>query len=134
MPVFLAIPFLVLIVLSGCSSDSSEAGGYTPTTDTTDLCTTPLAPHEPLCGTGFADTVWPGSHRGSYAQGSSPLAGPTVTGETRSEHLELEGPGIPVISSFSAPYEDGGRAVWSTVTGTDAAVMKVDHETFQIID
>ncbi len=51
-----------------------------------------------------------------------------------SEHLELEGPGIPVITSFSAPYEDGGRAVWSTVTGTDAAIVKVDHETFEIID
>jgi hypothetical protein len=46
----------------------------------------------------------------------------------------LEGPGVPVISSFTAPYEDGGRAVWSTVTGTDAAIVKVDHETFQIID
>jgi hypothetical protein len=131
MPHFLAFPFLVLIVLSGCSSDD---GRYTPTTDTSDLCTTPLAPHEPLCSTGFADTVWPGSHRGSYAQGSSPLAGPTVSQETLSEHLELQGPGVPVITSFSAPYEDGGRAVWSTVTGTDAAIVKIDHETFQIID
>lgn len=44
------------------------------------------------------------------------------------------GAGVPVIASFSAPYEDGGRAVWSTVTGADAAVIKIDHEAFEIID
>ncbi|MGD8317398.1 MAG: hypothetical protein PVH76_06610, partial [Myxococcales bacterium] len=127
----LAFPLLFLVVLSGCSSDES---GYAPTTDTSGLCMTPLGPDEPLCSNGFADPVWPGSHRGSYAQGSSPLAGPITSAETQSEHLELDGPGVPVITSFSAPYEDGGRAVWSTVTGTDAAIVKVDHETFEIID
>ena len=121
-----------LLLLAACSSDG--AVGYTPTTDTSDLCTTPLAPNEPLCSTTFGDTAWPGSHRGSYAQGSSALPGPADSATTTSAHLELEGAGVPVIASFSAPYEDGGRAIWSTVTGVDAAVTKVDHETFQIID
>jgi hypothetical protein len=124
------VPLLVLASLWGCSNDSATSTGA----DTSDLCTTPLAPNEPLCSTTFGDTVWSGSHRGSYAQGSSPLPGPTDSATTKSEHLVLEGPGIPVIASFSTPYEDGGRAVWSTVLGTDAAVMKVDHETFTIID
>jgi hypothetical protein len=48
--------------------------------------------------------------------------------------LLLGGPGVPVITSFSAPYEDGGRAAWSSVTGTDAAIVKIDHDTFEIID
>lgn len=125
---------LGLIAGAGCTSDSSSETGYTPETDTSGVCTTPLGPHEPLCSNGFADATWPGSHRGSYAQGSSVLPGPSVAEGARSEHLVLEGPGVPVVTSFSAPYEDGGRAVWSTVTGTDAAIMKVDHETFEIID
>ena len=60
--------------------------------------------------------------------------GPTDSTTTKSEHLVLPGPGIPVIASFSAPYEDGGRAVWSTVLGAESAIVKVDHETFEIID
>ena len=125
---------LVLTAALGCSSSSSTGSGYTPTTDTSGLCTTPLAPNEPLCSTSFGDTVWSGSHRASYAQGSSPLPGPSDSATTSSEHLVSRDAGIPVVLSFSAPYEDAGRAIWSSVTGADAAVVKVDHETFQIID
>jgi len=125
---------LILAAPLGCSSSPSTSGGYTSTTDLSNLCTAPLAPHEPLCSTAFGDVVWSGSHRASYAQGSSPFPGPTDSVDTESAHLELPGAGIPVIASFSAPYEDGGRAVWSTVTGADAAIVKVDHETFEIID
>lgn len=125
---------LILAAALGCSSSPSTSSGYNPTTDLSNLCTTPLAPHEPVCSTAFGDTVWSGSHRASYAQGSSPFAGPSDSVNTESAHLELPGAGVPVIASFSAPYEDGGRAVWSTVTGADAAIVKVDHETFEIID
>lgn len=128
------LPALILTAAAGCSSTNSSGTGYTPTTDTSDLCTTPLAPNEPLCSTAFGDTVWSGSHGASYAQGSSALPGPTDSATTTSEHLISPGAGIPVILSFSAPYQDGGRAVWSTVTGADAAVLKIDHETFEIID
>ena len=125
---------LLLAAALGCSSSPSTSSGYRPTTDLSNLCTTPLAPHEPLCSTSFGDTVWSGSHRASYAQGSSPFVGPSDSVNTESAHLELPGAGIPVIVSFSAPYKDGGRATWSTVTGADAAIVKVDHETFEIID
>jgi hypothetical protein len=128
------LPFLILTVTAGCGSTSSSSTGYTPMTDTSDLCTTPLAPNEPLCSTAFGDTVWSGSHRASYAQGSSAFPGPTDSATTTSEHLVSPGAGIPVVLSFSTPYEDGGRSVWSTVTGADAAVIKIDHETFDIID
>jgi len=124
------LPLFVLTAAFGCTSDSSG----TNSVDTSDLCATPLAPSEPLCSTAFGDTVWAGSHRASYAQGSSALPGPTDATTTQSEHLVLPGPGIPVIMTFSAPYEDGGRAVWSTVLGADSAIVKVDHETFEIID
>lgn len=94
----------------------------------------PLAPDEPLCSMAFGDSVWSGSHRASYAQGSSPFPGPSESAGTESEHLETPGAGIPVIVSFSRPYTDGGRAAWSTVTGREAAIVKVDHENFEIID
>ncbi|MBW1906031.1 MAG: hypothetical protein JRJ24_12120 [Deltaproteobacteria bacterium] len=128
------LPLLILTTAFGCSSSNSSGSGYTPTTDTSDLCTTPLAPNEPLCSTAFGDTIWAGSHRASYAQGSSPLPGPVDGETTKSAHLVLPGAGVPVIASFSAPYDDGGRVAWSTVTGLDAAIVKVDHETFEIID
>ncbi|NNE20500.1 MAG: hypothetical protein HKN10_18690 [Myxococcales bacterium] len=125
---------LILAAAIGCSSSPSTSGGYSPATDLSNLCTTPLAPNEPLCSAAFGDTVWSGSHRASYAQGSSPFPGPSDSVATESAHLDLPGAGVPVIASISAPYEDGGRAVWSTVTGADAAIVKVDHETFEIID
>ena len=127
--------FVGAVALSGCNSSSgSPPSGYTPTTDVSDLCQTPLAPNEPLCSTAFSDALWPASHRSSYAQGSSAVAGPTDAAATTSEHLALPGAGIPVVASFTSPYEDGGRAIWSTVPGLDAAILKVDHETFEIID
>ena len=95
-----------LIVALGCSSNSSTGSGYAPTTDTSDLCTTPLAPNEPLCSTAFSDPVWPASHRGSYAQGSSALSGPTDGDSTICEHLLIPIAGVPVGASCSEPYED----------------------------
>lgn len=129
------LPSLLLASLAAAAC--SESGGvsvYVPETDLEGLCLTPLAPSEPLCSEAFGDSVWSGSHRASYAQGSSPFAGPTEEATATSEHLEFGGAGVPVVLSFTAPYEDGGRAVWSTVTGLDNAIMKFDHETFEIID
>ena len=125
------VPLVLLLAALGCSSSNSSSA---PAIDTSELCTTPLAPNEPLCSTAFGDTVWAGSHRASYAQGSAALPGPADSQTSKSEHLVLEGAGIPVIASFSRPYEDGGRAVWSTILGADSAIVKIDHETFEIID
>ncbi len=128
---FVAAVFFVC----GCGTSSgSSPAPYTVATEVSDLCRMPLTPNEPLCGTAFADGLWPASHRSSYAQGSSALAGPTDGSTTVSEHIDLPGAGIPVVTSFSRPYEDGGRAIWSTVPGLDAAILKLDHETFDIID
>jgi hypothetical protein len=85
-----------------------------------------------VCSAAFGDTVWAGSHRSSYAQGSSPLPGPAEAGAITTEHIEL--PGAPIIVSFSSPYGDGGRAAWSTVLGVSNAIIKVDHESFEVID
>ena len=73
----------ILVTLAACSSsDATTPSGYTPTTDVSDLCQTPLAPNEPLCSTAFSDALWAASHRSSYAQGSSAFAGPTDASTT----------------------------------------------------
>jgi hypothetical protein len=96
------------------------------------FCAMPLAFEEPLCNPTYDDTLWPGSHRGSYAQGSAAGPGPAPGAAVTPEHLEL--PGAPIIHSFTEPYPDGGRAIWSSVIGAAAAIVKLDHDTFQIID
>ncbi len=124
-----------VVMLPACSDDNgSHADLYTPTTDLSGLCTTPLSPNEPLCNMAFADTVWSASHQASYAQGSSAFPGVSESTDAVSEHITLESVGLPVIVSFSAPYADGGRVAWSTISGVDAAILKIDHESFTTID
>ncbi|MEM9728390.1 MAG: hypothetical protein AAF997_07380, partial [Myxococcota bacterium] len=106
--------------------------GVCGTTQAAGFCATPLAFDEPLCNPSYDDTLWPGSHRGSYAQGSAAGPGPGPGAVVTPQHIDL--PGAPIITSFSEPYADGGRAVWSTVLGPGAPVLKVDHDTFQIVD
>jgi hypothetical protein len=129
----LSILFLTALAAAACGQSSGVAV-YVPETNLEGVCLTPLAPHEPLCSQAFGDSVWPASHRGSYAQGSSPFAGPTEASSATSAHIALSGAGVPVILTFTAPYEDGGRAAWATVTSLDNAVIKLDHESFEIID
>ncbi|MDH3625293.1 MAG: hypothetical protein OES69_17880 [Myxococcales bacterium] len=125
---------LLALALATVSCSSGGDGGYTPATETADLCETPLAPTEPLCSAAFGDTIWAASHRSSYAQGSSAFPGPAAGATVTSAHLAIPSAGVPVIMSFSEPYDDGGRAVWSTVTGVDGAIVKVDHQTFELVD
>lgn len=129
----LAVTILAAFAVVGCGQ-SDGVPPYTPETDLEGVCMSPLARNEPLCNEAFGDTLWAGSHRGSYAQGSSPFSGPTEDSSATSEHIELDGAGVPVILSFTKPYDDGGRAAWSTITGLDNAIMKIDHESFEIID
>ena len=99
-------------------------------------CLTPVAPdgHEPPCNPALAESPWSASHRGSYAQASTPYPGPAPGQAVRYEHTSL--PGVPIVVDFSAPYADGGRAVWfSTVAAPDSGlVYKVDFETGRVID
>jgi hypothetical protein len=132
-PTIVAVLLPLLPLVTACESSSTESG-YTPTTDVSDLCVTPLAPDEPLCSTAFGDGTWPASHRGSYAQGSSAFSGPSDGENTTSEHIDLPAAGVPIVPVFTEPYEDGGRAIWSTVTGLEAAIVKLDHQRFEIID
>lgn len=95
-------------------------------------CLTPLAANEPLCNPAASSSEWGATHRGSYAQASSPFPGPLADQPVTAEHLVLPGP--PISLDFTSPYLDGGRAIWSSPLTLEGVVAKIDHRTFQVID
>jgi len=97
-----------------------------------DPCLTPLLEDQPLCNPALSPTEWPISHSTSYAQGSSPYAGPTPEQSVVAEHVDLLGP--PITLATGPRYPDDGMAIWGAVLGPSAAVFKLDHDTFTVID
>ena len=94
-------------------------------------CLTPVASDdaEPPCNPFVASTAWSTSHRGSYAQGSSPYPAPHPDDDVVWDDISV-GQQIPVILQFSEQYPDGGRSVWfSTIGVPQGRVYKLDYET-----
>jgi hypothetical protein len=48
------------------------------------------------------------------------------------DHVILLGP--PITLAMSPNYTDGGLAIWTSVLGPSAAVAKIDHDTFTVVD
>ncbi|MCB0827702.1 MAG: hypothetical protein KDB62_02705 [Solirubrobacterales bacterium] len=67
---------------------------------------------EPPCNPHLAQSRWSASHRGSYAQGSSPNRG-LRSGRVSTQHIDL--PGTPIQIQFSQPYPHGGRVAWGSL-------------------
>ncbi len=121
-----------LAVLTGCGGGRSGP----PASPGSSLCA-PLPTtdgHEPPCNPFLGSSVWSSPHRGSYAQGSSPLPGPISA-----EGLEYRRTrGIfesPTIYSISEPYPDGGRTIWfSSVSIPQAySVYKLDYDSLEVL-
>lgn len=91
------------------------------------------AHEEPPVNPYLADSPWPESHRNSYCQASSPLPGPRDASSIRLSHqvVPLD---IPITAAFSSPYADGKRVIWCSTTGFLGQVLKIDPETFTVID
>jgi hypothetical protein len=104
-----------------------------PATGEARECKQPRGKNEPPCNPYLAQSPWGASHRGSYAQGSSPFRG-LESDKVITRHLTV--PGLPVQIEFSGRYDDGGRVAWgSMVDSTDAqALFKVDAESGKLID
>ena len=109
--------------LSPAIAAADDAGG---------LCLTPLVEHEPLCNPAIAASPWAATHRASYAQASSPFAGPAPGQEISAAHLDL--PNVPIALDFTGAYGDGARAIWGAPLTAEGLVVKLDEETFQVID
>lgn len=95
-------------------------------------CKTPLIDGEPLCNNSAVASEWGMSHRGSYAQASAAVAGPTATNTVTASHVVTRG--IPISLDVSEAYADGGYAIWGSPLGTDGIVAKIDFDTWTIID
>jgi hypothetical protein len=82
---------------------------------------------EPPQNPYLADSPWPMSHRTPYAQGSSPLPGPTGSGDLASP--DYEGTGLTNITLAMSPeypsgwFRRGGRVYWGSTFG---AVYKLE--------
>jgi hypothetical protein len=95
-------------------------------------CDPPTDPDEPPCHPGLARSAWPITHQGSYAQGSSARPGPRPDQSFLAQHLDLAS--VAISYNFTAPYADGGVAVWASLLTLDGVVVKLDHDAFTVID
>lgn len=96
------------------------------------LCKETQDNSSPPCNPALADSVWSISHGGSYAQGSSAFAGPISSADANAQHLDFGG--MPITLNFTTPYADGGTAVWGSPLSVDGLIVKIDHDSFKIID
>ncbi len=126
----------VAAVLVGLAAGAAGASAAGPV-NAAGACLTPVAAdgHEPPCNPQLAGSVWSGSHRSSYAQASSPFPGPAPGDPIGYEHTPAI-LGAPIVTDFTEPYADGGRAVWfSTVASPDGRnVYKADFTSGKVID
>jgi len=90
--------------------------------------------NEPPCNPALADSAWSASHRGSYAQASSPFPGPVAGAPITHAHTDLGA--VPIVIDFSAPYADGGRVAWMSTVGApdNGQIFKLDLATGNTID
>lgn len=89
---------------------------------------------EPPCNPHLAQGPWSASHRASYAQASSPLPGPTAA-DVGTIDVDRTGMGaVPIVLTFSEPYEDGRQVVWGSTVGFTNEVFKLDADSMRIID
>ncbi|MEZ4287630.1 MAG: hypothetical protein R3A47_05700 [Polyangiales bacterium] len=88
---------------------------------------------DPPSNPSLADGPWSASHRGSYAQGSSSLAGPANPAAIESRHATISD-GAPITQAISAQYDNGDRVVWLAPTGLTRSVYKLLATTLEQID
>ena len=96
-------------------------------------CKHESAKNEPPCNPALANSPWGASHRGSYAQASSPYKG-LESKKVKTTHINL--PGIPIQLQFSNRYPKGGRVAWGSVVSSNdnQGVFKINVKTGKLID
>lgn len=91
------------------------------------------AKNEPPCNAALPDSPWGTSHRGSYAQASSPYPG-LRNGKVETSHVYT--PGIPIQIEFSDRYRNGKRVAWTSVIASNDSqgIVKMDARSGKLID
>lgn len=86
-------------------------------------CRTPVAPHEPPCNPHLALSGWGGSHRASYASGSSPFPAPHADDEVVLDRVTLPGSPSSFLDRFAAGDGLRGLAVPLMLGGSPAHAL-----------
>ncbi len=113
---------------------AAACGNPAPTGDLTPTCGTPSASDgsEPPCNPHLAQDAWSASHRGNFAQASSPLPGVTTPERVNIDHASLTG--APIVLNFSERDRAGRQAVWGSTVGFTGEVVKLDGDQLRVID
>ena len=125
------VPIVLLTLLAAVLPGAVAAAQAVPAVD---ACVTAAAPDgaEPPCNPHLAQSAWATSHRGAYAQGSSPLPGPAGP----AEQIDVFHDGVadaPIQIQFSSPYADGRRVAWASTVGV-GSIVKYDPDANAFID
>lgn len=129
----------VCAVAMSCGLVATPNAGAAP--PLAERCHTPRSADgdEPRCNPALAQSPWPGAHRNSYAQASSPFPGPEPGEPVTYRHMDFTSVterGAPIVLSFSDPYDDGERVAWGSVVSApeNQGAFKLDPETGEVID
>lgn len=103
-------------------------GNPAPTGNLTPTCSTlPAADgSEPPCNPHLAQDAWSASHRGNFAQASSPLPGVTTPEQVNIDHAGLTA--APVVINFSERDSEGAQALWASTVGFTGEIVKLDAD------
>lgn len=114
-------------------SAAALCGNPAPTGNLTPSCTTlPSADgFEPPCNPHLAQDAWSASHRGNFAQASSPLPGVTTPERVNIDHTAITA--VPVVLSFSDRDSQGRQAVWASTVGFTGEIVKLDGDGMGVV-
>lgn len=113
---------------------AARCGNPAPTGNLTPSCITPASADglEPPCNPHLAQDAWSASHRGNFAQASSPLPGVTAPGTANIDHTALTA--APIVLNFSEPDAQQRKAVWASTVGFTGEIVKLDADSLKLLD
>jgi len=106
----------------------APAGQLNPT------CQTPASADglEPACNPHLAQSPWAASHRGNYAQASSPFPGVREPASANIAHTAITA--APIVIDFSEPDAQGHVAAWASTVGFTGEIVKFDAQTLALLE
>lgn len=142
---------LAALLLVACSGESDPAGAAVarpgdyaalaarcgqpaPAGLLAPTCRTPSSADglEPACNPHLAQSPWAASHRGNYAQASSPFPGVQQPENANIAHTAVTA--APIVIDFSEPDAQGHVAAWASTVGFTGEIVKLDAATLELLD
>ena len=86
----------------------------------------------PPANTFLADSHWPISHSGPYAQASTVMTGPQIGSGEFTKDIHTASPGM-ITMTISGPYSDGEQIIWGSNV-TDILKLRDTGSGYELID